>query len=104
MRKIYEDIVKEVSGGRPALLATIVDTGGSTPRKPGTKMLVLPDGRTVGTVGGGPVEVEVKKAAVSMLNAKASPRLQRFTSTESVASSPGCGGTILVFLESIGPK
>ncbi len=39
-------------------IATIVGTSGRTPRKDG-RMLVLPDGRTFGTVGGGLAEREV---------------------------------------------
>ena len=37
----------------PAVLATIVGRHGSTPREEGSKMLVLPDGSAVGSVGGG---------------------------------------------------
>ena len=36
----------------PAVLATIVGRHGSTPREEGSKMLVLPDGSAVGSVGG----------------------------------------------------
>ncbi len=35
------------------VLATIIDRKGSAPRGIGTKMLVLPDGVCVGTIGGG---------------------------------------------------
>ena len=36
-----------------AVLATIVSRHGSMPREVGTKMLILPDGSTAGSVGGG---------------------------------------------------
>ena len=36
----------------PVVLATIVGRHGSTPREEGSKMLVLPDGSAVGSVGG----------------------------------------------------
>ncbi len=34
-------------------LATIIKTSGSTPRKAGSKMVILPDGQIKGTIGGG---------------------------------------------------
>ena len=39
-----------------AVLATIVSRHGSMPREVGTKMLILPDGSTAGSVGGGIME------------------------------------------------
>jgi xanthine dehydrogenase accessory factor len=39
--------------GEPLVLATIVDTAGSTYRKPGARMLLEPDGGQAGILGGG---------------------------------------------------
>ena len=36
-----------------AALCTVIESQGSTPRHTGSKMLVYPDGRLIGTVGGG---------------------------------------------------
>ncbi len=47
-------------------IATIVGTSGRTPRKDG-RMLVLPDGRTFGTVGGGNAEREVLSLALKAM-------------------------------------
>ncbi|MEM5767366.1 MAG: XdhC family protein, partial [Bacillota bacterium] len=44
-----------------AALVTIVETRGSTPRKAGSRMLILPDGRSYGTIGGGCGEAEVRR-------------------------------------------
>ena len=46
------------------MLATIVARHGSTPREVGSKMLVLPDGTTVGSVGGGIMEYRTQQARV----------------------------------------
>ncbi len=54
-------------GGTPFVVATVVRTAGSTPRGTGAKMLVLADGSTVGTVGGGTLEHEVTKDALLAL-------------------------------------
>lgn len=42
-------------------LATIVSRKGSAPRDVGTKMLILPDGHAIGTIGGGCVEADVMR-------------------------------------------
>lgn len=51
----------------PAVLATIVSRHGSTPREVGSKMLVLPEGRAVGSVGGGIMEYRIQQLAGKML-------------------------------------
>ena len=45
----------------PAVLAIIVGRHGSTPREEGSKMLVLPDGSAVGSVGGGIMEYRTQQ-------------------------------------------
>ncbi len=47
-----------VEAGRPALLATIAAAKGSTPRVPGTRMLIGKDD-VVGSVGGGELEFQI---------------------------------------------
>jgi len=42
--------------GEKAVLATIVSTSGSAPRKESAKMLVLTNGKIIGTIGGGAIE------------------------------------------------
>lgn len=51
----------------PAVLATIVGRHGSTPREEGSKMLVLPDGSAVGSVGGGIMEYRTQQLARELL-------------------------------------
>ena len=50
-----------------AVLATIVSRHGSMPREVGTKMLILPDGSTAGSVGGGIMEYRARQLAEKML-------------------------------------
>lgn len=52
-----------------AVLATIIARKGSAPRQIGTKMLIFPDGSSLGTIGGGCMEAEVKNRARHMLAA-----------------------------------
>jgi xanthine dehydrogenase accessory factor len=49
------------------VIAFVVSVTGSSPGKAGFKMLVKSDGATIGTVGGGAIEIEVIKEAKSRL-------------------------------------
>ena len=50
-----------------AALITVTSVLGSTPRKPGAKMMVLADGTTIGTVGGGCGEAEARREAFNVI-------------------------------------
>lgn len=89
-----------------AALAHIVRAEGSTPGKPGWKLLVTPDGETIGNLGGGAFEAMVAADARSRL---AEPRpengIERYYLTEEAvkgqATGMVCGGMVEVFLEVI---
>ncbi len=63
---LYETAAECSKHNRGFSIATIVGTSGRTPRKDG-RMLVLPDGRTSGTVGGGKAEREVIQLALEAM-------------------------------------
>ncbi|WP_110954843.1 XdhC family protein [Anaerosinus massiliensis] len=83
-----------------AALVTIVDARGSVPRKAGAQMLVYPDGRTHGTIGGGCGEAEVKRQAFLALDEKKS-QLYTVSLLHDVAADEGmvCGGVMEVFIQ-----
>ena len=88
--------------GQPKVLATIIARRGSAPRSIGTKMLVLGDGRIIGTIGGGCMESEVQHQCLRLLREEnAKTRIVCADMTVSQAEDEGmvCGGTIDVFLE-----
>lgn len=88
--------------GQPKVLATIIARRGSAPRSIGTKMLVLGDGRIIGTIGGGCVESEVQHQCLRLLREEnEKSRIVCADMTVSQAEDEGmvCGGTIDVFLE-----
>lgn len=85
-------------------LATIIARRGSAPRAIGTKMLVLEDGRIIGTIGGGCMESEVQHLCLRMLHEEeAEGQIVTVDMTASQAEEEGlvCGGKIEVFLEVI---
>lgn len=96
-----KDILRHLASlSTPAVLATVVSTRGSTPRKAGAKMVVTPDGQVRGTIGGGCGEGQVLEAAAELF-AGGSPKTVRIDLTEDLTSwSPAvCGGVMHVFIE-----
>ena len=91
----------------PAVLATIVSRHGSTPREVGSKMLVLPEGRAVGSVGGGIMEYRIQQLAGKMLAGAAAPAQLVDLTTDGTgddAAIAACGGFMQVFLQRIEPE
>jgi len=101
---LYELIVELRRRGECAALATIIARKGSTPRRDAAKMLVFPDGRTTGSIGGGCVEAEVCAEALAAMRTGRS-KVLGFDLTEDDAEESGliCGGTMEVFVEPILP-
>jgi len=92
-----------VSGSeRPLAMATIISTKGSVPRESGAKMLVWPDGRIKGTIGGGCSEGAIILKAVDIA-LKGGYTLEQVDMTGDVAEEEGmvCGGTMDVVIEYI---
>lgn len=84
--------------------ATIISRKGSAPRSVGTKMMILEDGRTVDTIGGGCVESEIIQKALLMMRMKKSDfEICRVDMTADAAEDEGmvCGGVVEVMLERI---
>ena len=104
MDDIYEAIAGLRRRGQKAVLATIISTRGSAPRKEGAKMLVQTNGQIIGTVGGGDLEHQIYKKALQLIEGNES-QLAHFELTNEDASKEGmlCGGTVDVFIEPINP-
>lgn len=86
------------------VLATIIARKGSAPRAAGTKMLILPDGTCVGTIGGGCAEADILRKALLMIRGGDSrPGLCHVDMTGQDAEEEGmvCGGVIDVLMEVI---
>ena len=99
--QLYSDIAKLTDEGCPFVLATVIDTQGSTPQKPGSKMLVLEKGETRGTVGGGAIEKQIVDAALVLLaDADAQTKIIETHLTHDLGMC--CGGKMRVFLEKHG--
>ncbi len=101
---IYQRIAELEKTGEAAVLCTVVDARGSTPRHEGTKMLVYADGSFIGTVGGGEIENQVKQEAREALKDRKT-RLLKYTLVDPKRGDVGiCGGQMEVYVEPIIPK
>jgi len=100
--EIWQEVVKLMASGQPAALATIINTRGSTPQKAGAKILILSDGRIIGTIGGGCVEAEVWQEAMQIMKTRV-PKVLHFELTGDLLGDSGliCGGVMEVFVEPI---
>ena len=101
---MIDELAAAIRSGEPVVLATVVRTNRSVPRRPGSKMLVFADGRTVGSVGGGEMEHRVTLAAAEAL-ADGRPRMLNYSLVDPAAGDPGvCGGEADIYLEPYMPK
>lgn len=96
---LLDELAAAVARAEAVASATVVDTSRSVPRRAGAKMLVYPDGRTSGTIGGGEMESRVvEEARASLLDRR--PRLLSYSLVDPASGDPGvCGGDVKVFVE-----
>ncbi len=104
MRRVHEEILRLLDGRAPFAVATVVEASGSTPGKPGFKLVVREDGTATGTVGGAGLEEHAKKLALAALE---SGRGGLF-SLPLARGAPGgldslCGGTVQLAIEVLVP-
>jgi len=103
MQSIYQALSELEKNNGSAALCTVVKSEGSTPRHVGSKMLVYPNGRFIGTIGGGELENRVLKTARGSLKDGSAVTLS-YTMADPSRGDPGvCGGTVEVFVEPILP-
>lgn len=90
--------------GEPVAVATVVRSNGSVPRHDGSKMLIYPDGRIEGTIGGGDMEGRVIKEALAALT-DGETRILSYAFRDVQKGDVGvCGGEVEVFVEPLLPK
>ncbi len=103
--KLFRKVAESLVAGIPAALASVVETGGSTPRKAGAKMVTLPDGSLFGTVGGGCVESKARSACLESLHKWKEARLITVSLADDAGVADGdvCGGTMIILVEPFFP-
>ncbi len=98
------EVLEELGNDKddPKALITIISTKGSVPREAGAKMLVWPDGRTKGTIGGGCSEGAIIRTAIDIIRNGGCIQ-EEIDMTGDVAEDEGmvCGGTMQVVIERV---
>jgi xanthine dehydrogenase accessory factor len=103
MLDIYQELANIAVKGERAVLATVISSQGSAPRKTGTKMLIKRDGTLVGSIGGGNVELAVQEKALEVMKSGEAQMAHFDLSGNGEEAWMVCGGQMDVFLEPIMP-
>ncbi len=104
-QEVFAAVADALERGEMAALVTIVSTTGSTPQRVGAKMLVFPDGRIVGTIGGGCYENDAFGKARESIHSR-KPQLVHYELDDDFAQETGlvCGGQMSVYIEPLEPS
>ena len=99
--KILDEAQQWLDQKRQVVLATVIQTWGSSPRPVGSLMIVNESGDFSGSVSGGCVEGEVVRQCMDLISQKDSFKKIEFKISNESAWSVGlaCGGEIAIFLE-----
>ncbi|MDF1573696.1 MAG: XdhC family protein [Bacteroidales bacterium] len=99
MRNIHQTILEQIRSGSAIALATVVETAGSTPQKPGSSALFGEHGLLAGTVGGGLLEAEVEHIAESLMISGASDFFYFNLDSDEKDAGAICGGEARVLVD-----
>jgi xanthine dehydrogenase accessory factor len=104
VKAVQQKILQLIEEGRAFAVATVAEAKGSVPGKQGAKMILLPDGTQVGTVGGAGLEQRVKGLCRKALEEKkgglASFDLMYY---KEGALDSLCGGSVQILVEYMAP-
>jgi xanthine/CO dehydrogenase XdhC/CoxF family maturation factor len=103
---LVRDFRRLRADGRPLVLATIVDTAGSTYRKAGTRMLIAATGETCGLLSGGCLEhdlVEFARGVRETGEARLVSYDMRGPDDLLFGLGAGCEGAMRILLQRVGP-
>ncbi len=102
---IYQEIVNFQNANIPFVVVSVISKDGHGPQIPGAKMIVTGEGKIIGTIGGGALELLAGKEALAMLSNGTSFFIKKYTMsednaiTDSVKTGMICGGTIDLLYE-----
>jgi xanthine dehydrogenase accessory factor len=101
MIQVWPTIERFITEHGAAVLVTLAQVQGSSPREAGARMMVRPDGRFSGTIGGGALEWLALAEAQSMM-AGPGASYRRLDKALGPELGQCCGGRVLVTLEQLG--
>ena len=98
---IYLQLATLIQEKKTGAICTLTRVFGSSPRKEGTKMLVLEDGSILGTIGGGSLEYRVIDEAKKAMEENKTRYLSYVLEKD---LGMKCGGSLEVYIEPFGKK
>ena len=103
MQDVFHEAVNLLQQEERLVMATVIRTKGSTPQKPGAKLLVRNDGSGVGTLGGGCVEGDIWYAASQLMRRGGDAQYREYELNEDLAAQDGlvCGGTMFFLIDPV---
>ncbi len=101
--KILDEAKDWLTTKRNVVLATVIQTWGSSPRPIGSRMIINDKGDFSGSVSGGCVETAVVRECMGLIKEKKPFKKIEFKVSNESAWVVGlaCGGEIAIFLEQI---
>ncbi|HJO95404.1 MAG TPA: XdhC family protein [Victivallales bacterium] len=102
---IYEKIIELQNLNTPFTLVTIIKKEGHAPQIPGAKMIVLHDGKTFGTIGGGAIEYIAANESTKIITSSKKSSIVDYILGENneildaVDTGMICGGKLSLFYE-----
>ena len=101
--KILDEAKDWVDSNQSVVIATVIQTWGSSPRAVGSRMIVNDKGDFSGSVSGGCVETAVVRECINLIKEKKLFKKIEFKVSNQSAWEVGlaCGGEIAIFLEEI---
>lgn len=102
MKKLFEIAKSIMDQQLDFVFVTIIASSGSSPRGAGARMLVLADGTSYGTIGGGAIEHQSVRQAREVLAQKEScAKGYRLRSDQAADLGMVCGGDVTVYFQYI---
>jgi xanthine dehydrogenase accessory factor len=104
MTLVWPTIERFITENGGAVLVTLAELRGSSPREAGARMVVRPDGRFSGTIGGGALEWLALAEAQQMMavGAPENGGFRRLNKALGPELGQCCGGRVVVTLEGFG--
>ena len=101
--KILDEAKDWLTTKRNVVLATVIQTWGSSPRPVGSRMIINDKGDFSGSVSGGCVETTVVRECMDLIKEKKPFKKIEFKVSNESAWEVGlaCGGEIAIYLEEI---
>ena len=101
--KILDEAHDWLESNKNVVLATVIQTWGSSPRPVGSRMIINDKGDFSGSVSGGCVESAVVRECLGLIKENKSFKKIEFKISNENAWEVGlaCGGEIAIFLEKI---